>query len=311
MVSLHYSTSSISQYRFCPFSYFLSRELRLEPREPDPSAGHHMAFGSAVHVALDLLYKGESLQVALNAFCKAYPTQLDRGDKAKTQDTGVQMLEAYVKQYSGTVTNWPPPLGRAMKWGLDPYWKVLSSELPDDIDAYTDRAFKVVLDLVVEDTRTGCIYGVDHKVTGKALSSFKPWDFWNRFDPNSQITRYTDHIKRKYGRCDGFYINAIGMYHRSRAYKGEPAGPWHKFERQMFNRTPAQLRDEEVDTMRWIEDLEAARLAHSAGVEGAWRRNQDNCCFCEYREQICKNGYDWPRDQALIQLQYRRKGDEV
>lgn len=298
-----YSTSSLADYKACPLSHFFKRELGLKVVELDHKAEHHRAFGSAVHEALDLLYKMHPLERAIEAFHASYPEQLDPEDQAKTKEAGEAMLREYFDHYSSHRDRTGDE--------LDPNWIPRSCEVLERFQGYVDAEFVVKLDLVVEDAQTGNIYGIDHKVTKRALSSYNSWDFWNRFDPHSQITRYYSWIEKEFGRCDGFYVNAIGMYYRSRAYKGEPAGAYRKFGRQLFHRTSEQLAAERTDTMRWIEDLESARAAHLAGVPGAWRANTEHCPFCDFRDGICKPGYQWPQDRDLIRLTWEEKGNAL
>jgi len=125
-------------------------------------------------------------------------------------------------------------------------------------------------------------------------NAYLSFEFWTQFSPNSQITKYTSHIFKKYGSCSGFYINAIGVGYRSRQYKGEPAGFWYKLERQMFNRNREQLKIEEKDTAYWISMIEKSKAENFYGM------NTNSCKWCVYR-QLCDPGWRWPEDRELIE----------
>ncbi len=160
--------------------------------------------------------------------------------------------------------------------------------------------FVLKMDLVVENIEHGGIYGVDHKVTKKKLD----YGFWKKFNPSSQVTRYSHFIKEKYGACDGFYINAISMnYSSRRSTRGGvkcEAGAYWNFERQMFNNTSEQFVAEQIDTQLWINDIEQARQYN------AWRRDTNQCAYCDFYG-ICSKGLTYPEDASLITLEYEVK----
>jgi len=275
---MRYSNSYIQSYKACPLQCFLKYEVGLE-KVVEEVGEHHLAYGRAMHEGLKHLYLQDTLKSAQDAFLAAYPKQLDPEDKAKTREQGTQVLERYVKFWAEE----------------DKKWRVLSVEEKETFD-YVEEGFTVKLDLVMENKAYGGIYGFDHKVVGgrRATLSF---DFWNEFEPNSQITKYVSFIQSKHGECSGFYINALGMGFRSRAYKGEPAGFWTRFERQMFNRNQSQLDLEQRDTVYWITRIEDSKRTN------LWGYNTSSCKFCHYRP-ICQAGWSWPEDQELITIQY-------
>lgn len=275
------SHSFIQKYKDCPLSCYLSYEIGLKAKE-DVKSQHHLAYGSAGHESLAILYKEGfgAIQKAKEAFDKAYPYQLDEEDMAKTREHWPIVLDAYVKQYADDQKK----------------WKIISTEEREEFDYAEDNGFVVKLDLVVENIEFGGIYGVDHKIVGGS-KAYLSQDYWLGFDPNSQVTKYTAFIKQKYGDCSGFIINAIGMGNRSRAYKGEPAGFWHRFGRQMFNRNDTQLEIEQRDTRYWMDRIEESRRTNS------WGMNTQGCRWCEFRP-ICGAGWTWPEDRELIEIQY-------
>lgn len=278
---MNYSNSQLQSFKLCPLSYYLRYEVGLKKIE-DEGTEHHVNYGSAIHEGLKRIYLGESLEASLKAFKDAYPTQLDSNDNAKTQANGVTLLTAYVKRWSEE----------------DKKWRVVSVEEREGFDYGQVDAFSVKPDLIMENIAFGGIYGFDHKTVGGKNATLS-YEFWGRFDPNSQISKYISFIKSKYGDCSGFYINAIGLGFRQRMYKGEPAGFWYRFERQMFNRNSSQLQVEQEDTKYWIERIEQSRATGQFGM------NTESCRWCTYKP-ICSAGWRWPQDQELIEIQYAR-----
>lgn len=280
---MSYSHSYIQTFKTCPLQCFFSNELKLEKIDEDKTE-HHLRFGSAGHKALKALYLGDSLENAKKEFKEEYSKQLDEEDQAKTSENWMKVLEAYCKkQLKEDLMN----------------WKVISVEEKDAFNYAEEDSFTLMLDLVMENKQYGGIYGFDHKIVGgkKATLSF---EFWNQFEPNSQVTKYYSYITKKYGDCSGFYINAFGMGYRSRAYKGEPAGFWFRLGRQMFNRNQAQLELEEKDTAYWIKRIEDCKSS------GYWGANTESCRWCSFRP-VCSAGWTWQNDQELIMIQYKQK----
>lgn len=273
-----YSNSALQAYKNCPLAYFYKYEIGLAKQEEGASE-HHLVYGKAMHEALKKIYLGDSLEASISTFQTLYPVQLDLDDKAKTQENGVRVLREYVKHWAAT----------------DKKWKVIAVEQKESF-GYVEDGFCVVLDLVMENIEHSGIYGFDHKIVGGKKANLT-LDFWNQFEPNSQVTKYYSYIESKYGTCSGFYINAIGMGFRSRAYKGEPAGFHWKFQRQMFNRNSAQLQMEREDTKYWIGRVEESKRS------GQWGANTEACRFCTFRP-ICMAGWNWKEDRELIEIQY-------
>lgn len=227
-----------------------------------------------MHEGLRAIYLGDTLKSAQQTFLDHYPTQLDSFDQAKTRGNGVLCLAEYVKKWKEE----------------DKQWRVLRCERLDrQIDGNA-----LILDLVVQHRVNEQILGWDHKVTGSYLN----YKFWERFEPNSQITEYVKFIKDNYGYCDGFVINALALRFRQRAYKGEPAGLWFAFERQTFNRNAEQLQGAATDRAYWERQVNFAR------ENNWWGMNTSSCWQCEYRD-ICKAGWTWPQEKELIAIQYR------
>lgn len=276
-MSRAYSNSELSSYRACPLQWKFHWDLKLRKRD-DEAADHHLRFGNAIHKGLEAIYRGGSLRAAQERFLEFYPRQLDSADKAKTRQNGVTALANYV-------TRWKDE---------DKAWKVL------EIETRSDDPWSVKPDMVVENVQHGGTWLVDHKTTGAYLN----YAYWEKYQPNSQITHYLDYAQSKYGAIEGFIINAIGFKFRERAYKGEPAGFWTAFERQTFNRQPAQLEFERKSRVAWIDDLERS-VASSF-----YRTNTDACFRCTYKS-LCAPGWTWEDDRELIEIGYYQACDAL
>jgi hypothetical protein len=271
-VTRAYSNSELQSYKNCPLQWRFQWDLALRPID-DEAGDHHLRFGAAFHAGLEQLYRGKGLTAARDAFVAAYPVQLDVNDKAKTQANGVRTLVDYANRWREE----------------DRKYRVIA------IESRSDDPWSVKPDLVVENIEQGGVYLMDHKTTGQYLD----YKYWGQFEPNSQVTHYLDYAQSKYGPIEGFIINAISFRFLLKASKNGPAGFWNNFERQTFNRRPAQLDYERVSRQLWVEDLERS-------VEvGFYRTNTGACWRCPYRT-ICSPGWTWEEDRDLIELNYRQ-----
>jgi len=162
--------------------------------------------------------------------------------------------------------------------------------------------------LITRDSRDGQVYGWDSKTTASYLDN----NYWGYLDPSSQVRTYADSIKRKFGHCGGFYIDAASFRHRSKAYtprtgpdKGiqQPAGDWFSFARMCFNPNSNCLQLERDNFDYWVARIEADKAS------GLWGYNDQACHQfgreCEYLK-LCSAGYVWPQDEELILNYYRQ-----
>jgi hypothetical protein len=264
--------SQLQTFKDCPERYRLKYIEGLHKIE-EGIEHQHVNFGKAIHSGLEVHYKGGSLKEVKEAFVKVYPVSLDPEDLAKTPENGVLVLEKYIEHYRNE----------------DSSWKVLATEVTDSFKLTDTVEFLVKIDLVIE--RQGCVYFMDHKTTGKTFN----WMYWDRFEPNSQITGYTAYCQAKYGECSGGIINAIRMGHRQRAYKGEPAGAYSEFQRQIFNRNKGQVEDWRMDISAWTETL---KQGFDLPKGMSWLKNEGQCLFCQYKP-ICISCND---EQIIEQL---------
>ena len=265
--------SSLQAYKDCNERYRLRYILSLKKIEEDRDE-HDRNFGKAIHSGLEEIYKTGDMAKAKEAFVRDYPNQLSGEDFAKTQENGLILIEAYQKHYKEE----------------DKSLEILSVEVHDTFKV-GEIDFSVKIDLVVR--KQGCVYFVDHKTTGKAFN----WTYWDRFEPNPQVTAYTAYCRSKYGECSGGIINAIRFGHRQRAYKGEPARFYYEFQRQLFNRNLDQIKAWASDTTQWVKTLEEAKRDTS----NVWNKNEGQCGYCSYKE-VCISC----NDEQIINQLYER-----
>jgi hypothetical protein len=298
MSTHRYSYSQLQVYKACGLKWKFRYQDSLVPLQP--ASEHDLRYGKAIDRALNALYgPGGDVLAAQMAFSIAYPESeypavLPNWSQGKSFAGGLTALKAYVAHYAEE----------------DQHWEVVRLQ-NRDTETYDDRT--LVLDLVIRDRRDGLIYGVDHKSTGKYLNK----DYWPQFDPHSQVRQYVDSLQRQYGEVGGFYINAIGMRHRSKAYtprtgpdKGVqlPAGDWYDFKRMVFNPNREAVTAEQDNFNYWVRRIEQDKASGQFGY------NTEQCVrgplVCEYH-QICSAGWQWPRDSGLIESHYRQRCREL
>lgn len=280
MSTLVYDNSQLQEFKNCQYRYWLKYGEGYKKRQ-EGGDSHDRAFGTAIHAGLETHYKGGGWDDCKLAFTKLYPDQLQPDDLAKTQENGIRILEAYIEHYRQE----------------DKKWKVLACEEVGEMELAPGIKYTVKIDLIVENLEHGGIYVVDHKTTGKSFD----YRYWAQFEPNSQLTGYCAYAEFRFGACSGAFINGIRLGHRQRAYKGEPAGFYYEFQRQLFNRNQKQINDWKQNALGWIEQLQNAK------DNNRWLKNEAACTYCQYRP-ICIPVWD-PRDEAdreCIEIQYAK-----
>lgn len=274
-----YSNSAINTFDVCRLSYFYRYVENLQRIDED-SGAHHLEFGKAFHAALESLYTNGDMKLAQQVMREQYPVQLDLTDLAKTADNACYALIKYWEHYDS-----------------DRDWEII-----DVVEGrnFREDGFGVKPDLVVKD-RQGQLLLIDHKTTGSYLN----YDYFARYDPNSQISHYMSWCREKYGFCDGFVVNAIRFAFLQRKSKDRAAGFNVEFERQTFQRTAAQIDITLRATAEAISDIERCQST------GYWRPNeQPNACkFCTYKS-LCAAGWNWSEDSQLILSQFRSICDQ-
>lgn len=233
-----------------------------------------MRFGQAIHSALEIHYKGATIEETIKAFTDNYQEHTDK--KEKSVESGVDTLKNYVSHYSEQ----------------DKDWKVLATELKGEVETLTGN-HELHIDLVAEHLPSSSIYFWDHKTSSKAFSPM----YWKKFEFSSQMLRYTKFVEDKFGSCAGCVINGISVGYRSRMYKGEPAGYWQKFERQIFNYSKDLIS-------MWLEsDKKWEKLIAFAEKEDCFPSQLGSlCAWCEFYP-YCMAG----EDKMLLESLYNQE----
>jgi len=264
--------SAISNFNSCPKKYNLQRQGWHKTDDGEETTD--LRFGQAIHSALEAHYKGATEADVLKLFKETYQECTEK--KEKSVESGLDCLKNYIAFYAEQ----------------DKDWRVIGTELKGEIETLTGN-HELHIDLVAEHLPSGSIYFWDHKTSSK---SFSPM-YWKKFEFSSQMLRYTKFVEDKFGSCAGCLINGIAVGHRSRMYKGEPAGYWQKFERQIFNYSKNLIQmwlksDEKWEKMiKWAEENDCFP-SHLGSL----------CGWCEFYP-YCMAG----EDQMLLESLYQQK----
>lgn len=267
--------SEQNNFNTCPFK----RKLRLEgwQKQDDGEETTDLRFGQAIHSALEAHYKGENLESVLGVFRNEYQEHTEKPEKSLA--SGLETLRNYIATYAEQ----------------DKDWEVLGTEVADDVKTLTGD-HELHIDVIAKHLPSGSIYFWDHKTTSKAFSPM----YWKKFELSSQMLRYTKYVEDKFGSCAGCLINGIAVGYRSRMYRGEPAGYWQKFERQIFNYSKPMIE-------MWLEsDKEWEKLIAFADKEQCYPKALGSICgWCAYYP-YCTSG----ADQEILNALYQRKQKE-
>lgn len=309
--------SQLQQFKGCPESYRLKYRyekdastgmyLGLQKADGATRNDHHRDWGSAIHAGLKAFYLKRDWSEVTKAFNDGYPVQLDEGDKAKTKENGVLLLERYRRRYE------------AQDKGIE----ILDVEVRQEFELYPGVPFVVKIDLVLR--QQGCVYFMDHKTT--KMDGGIDAGYWTSFEPNSQITAYTAFCIDRYGECSGGIINALGIGYRTKAELFDPSDEtrgWEvydkqelkfskfhgkdmmyasgfkcDFQRNIFTRNGSQVMAWKEDTLRWIDKMKAEEYAfqthrgngsdptgNNRTAIHQWTRNEGQCRFCNFKD-IC------------------------
>lgn len=282
-----YDNSQLQAYKDCPERYRL-KYIEAVQKRTSGEEDHHRNFGRGIHAALEMYYKHVKAGTVLTtkeyhaAFTDIYPVSMKEDDLAKSPEGGVLLLDAYINHYDQQ----------------DRDLEILAVEVTDSFpigkrEDGTDILFTIKLDSVVK--KQGCIYSMEHKTTGKSFS----YGYWGQYDPNSQMTAQSAYCLWKYGECSGVIVNALRFGHRQRAYKGEPAGFYQEFQRNVINRNKVQIADWKRDQVEWIMKIERDRELTMPGM--AFNKNEGQCGYCNFKE-VCIS----VNDQQIIEQLYEK-----
>jgi hypothetical protein len=223
--------SQLNTFINCPKKY-CNRYIKCLKKAEYDITSMDMEFGSAIHKGLEIFYTTKDMKQGVQAFLEVCPEDLE-DQKVKTKEHGCMLLAQYEDYHANNFTD----------------WEILDTEKTQEVKMNDQLTWIVKNDLIVK--WRGNIYVVDFKTS----TSKNRGQFFKYFEPNMQVTGYTWACKKLYGQCSGFIPMALFMGHRSRMYKGEPAGFYANYEHTIINRTPDQLNDFEFNVMQWVERL--------------------------------------------------------
>lgn len=268
--------SQLQTYQYCPQRYYLKYVLGLKKREIDES-NIDRAFGESVHNGLASYYKGSDLPAILGAFDEFEDLPPEVGEMHKTKENGKKLLTSYVEHYL--------PIDKEME--------ILAVEEKGSIDI-SGINWICKIDTIVR--LRGNIYVLEHKTTKNIR-----YNYFASYNPNTQVSSYTEYVKQKYGQCSGCIINVLQTGFRQRAYRGEPAGFYSKFQREIVNRTAEQLEDFKENVALWVKRM---------GGEKDYGKNEGACHQfrgCEFKE-LCLTSKGIEVDGEIVDVLYE-KGD--
>jgi hypothetical protein len=264
-------------FNSCPqkFKYVLDG---LKKSKDDRSV-HHLTWGQAIHAGLEAHYKGADWATIQKAFLDIYPVDLDDADLAKTSKNGLEVLRRYIAFYKGQ----------------DDVWEVMDTEHAGLIEI-GDEDHGLHIDLIARHRQTGEVYFWDHKTSQKEASV----TYWKTYELSGQVSRYTDYVMQKFGSCAGCYINNMSVkFLKIKNKYGEGPGLVVKFERQLFNRTPEQLKFWRDSDEGWMKLMEFAKQT------GVYPKALNTLCgWCEYYELCLSSG-----DSQIKELLYSKNQD--
>lgn len=299
----------------CPYRYKLQTDG--VKKNEDGKSAHHKNWGAAWHKGAEMGYNmmkdgvspSKEFEVIRKEFLSLYPTSLDPHDQVKTVESGVLSLKKYFDQYEARDKE---------------QWEVIATELEGLIEI-DDEEHGLHIDLVARNRQTQEVYGFDHKTSKNTPN-------WKACEIDSQITRYTSYIQEQFGQCAGFIINHVQLGHIGskdesgrNTYMESNSFNWHywenqefgyskyhkmdmtvvwgavgKFERQMFNRTPEQIRFWNESDMNWMKMIEFCKR------EGVWPRALNKmCAYCDYYDLCLASG-----DEQIKELLYNKNNEE-
>ena len=177
--------TQIECFNVCPRKYYWRHIRHLVKDVPESPA---LTFGQAIHSALEALYKGATLEEAIQIFLHFHKEH--DGETKRTADVGVKILEEYHKKY------------------FPESWNVLHVESSVSMEVAKDLLFYGRLDLIVE--FMGTIYVVDHKTSSTM-----------RFveHPNHQLSGYIACGRSLGLDVSGAIVNLIGVYKTKTDFK--------------------------------------------------------------------------------------------
>ncbi len=190
-------SSKIGKFLECPRLFFYEHVLGWRTENPS----NHLIFGSAVHLAMEHLYKNgfsvstakDAINIFINDYRNTFPEATDRLFEPKTPDRFVEMLIEYVKYYPNDLTR----------------NEVLYTEISGLV---TIGDFEVIfkMDTILKDLETDKYFSLEHKTKGGPFYG-DSWD--NQWLLSPQIFTYTHALNCMFKPEDvsGITMNGLGF----------------------------------------------------------------------------------------------------
>lgn len=179
------SNSKVKTWRRCPKKYEFKYVMKLEPKQKSVQ----LERGSWIHALLEAHYRGESWKAVHKRLAREFYNLLEeqREDLGDLPAECLRIMRSYLRYWKQE----------------DEFYNVVDTELDEIITLPTDLQLHVIIDLIVEDRRTGLLWIVDHK-TRKTFESSDNM----LLDP--QLTNYYDAaVLMGYKPLGGVFYNEI------------------------------------------------------------------------------------------------------
>lgn len=274
------NSSSIGDIQGCLRKAKLSLFDRWVTQNESPAT----LFGSAIHKALEVFYRGALADRVLPAWEQIEMLGYGHDIPAGNFNLILRSIRAFVEK-AAPLSALPETDKRSIPngvWILSEYFKSFIHDPyvahADGAGSFVEREFSFLLhedpslvieyfgtiDLVVRNTETGDLIVADHK-TSSVVGS----DFYNRLKPNHQYTGYLMGAQRTYGiETNNFLINCIQVKEKPKTARG----PAPHFPRQITTRDEADYQ-EFTDAV-----IHSVRAFLEARATGIWPIGSVNSC---------------------------------
>jgi hypothetical protein len=231
-------STKLQQFMDCPRSYFYTYLLGWRSERPN----NHLVFGSAVHLAMEHLYKhgfgADDVITAIDKFNKEYrkefPEETDELFKPKTPARFIDCLVEYIMLYKNDFNK----------------YEVLYTEVSGSVslDGYFILYFK--MDTILREIAGGLYFSMEHKTKGGDFSGYYGESWKNDFPLSVQVGTYTHALYCMFPpeKVKGVKINGIGMK-KTKAHLFD-------FCRLPIWKSREQMQVWQMNTINWMKQLE-------------------------------------------------------
>lgn len=266
------NSSSLALIQECMRKSLYSLKEKWTSAE-EPSA---TVYGSAIHRALEIFYKGNPSERKLPSLEQLELMSFGNRLENEESDLLLRAFRGFLEKASA-LTILPAEDKHSLQSGAYLLWNYFKSYIDDPYVAYVDdrgpfvereftfRLFSApsleidyfgTIDLVVQNIHTGAILVADHKTTSIVGNAF-----YNRLKPNHQYTGYLLGARTIFGlKTNEFFVNAL----QKKAKPVKPATPGPHFPRQITSR-------DESDYEEFRDTVVTAVVSYLAALKsGVW-----------------------------------------